>query len=248
LFLSGCVNTRPEPDALVQDLNPTLLFGAFLIFRKEHRTSELRFKPFSVIWNNIHAPPTVIDNNKIMALKAIVYKAQLNISDMDRNVYANHQVTIARHPSETDERMMIRLLAFALQAPASNDNGALELAKDLWDADEPALWQLDLTGAITHWIDVGLPEDRRLMKASGRAISVTTYAFASSTDVWWKGIENKLSRLNNLTVWQIDADASAQLTALADRTMQLQVTVQDGSVWITTDKGAVEITPRKLSK
>ena len=101
-----------------------------------------------------------------MALKATIYKAQLQLSDMDRGVYAEHWLTIARHPSETDERMMIRVLAYALNAPGSNDHGALELAKSLWDTDEPDLWQRDLTGQIVHWIEVGQPDDRRLSKVS----------------------------------------------------------------------------------
>ena len=104
-----------------------------------------------------------------MALKATIYKAHLQLSDMDRNVYGDHALTIARHPSETDERMMIRVLAFALHVPADSRGGALELAKSLWDTDEPDLWQKDLTGQIVHWIDVGQPDERRILKASPRA-------------------------------------------------------------------------------
>jgi len=69
---------------------------------------------------------------------------------MDRNSYGDYPLTIARHPSETDERMLIRLLAFALNLPGANDPGALEFARDMWDADESALWQKDLTGQITE--------------------------------------------------------------------------------------------------
>ena len=82
-----------------------------------------------------------------MALKATIYKAQLQIADMDRSVYADHNVIIARHPSEADERMMIRLLAFALNMPADDKKGKLEFAKDLWDVDEAALWHKDYTEA-----------------------------------------------------------------------------------------------------
>ena len=85
-----------------------------------------------------------------MALKATIYKANLQIADMDRNVYVDHAATIARHPSETDERMMIRLLALALNLPADDKHGTLEFAKDLWETDEPALWHKDLTGQIVH--------------------------------------------------------------------------------------------------
>ena len=182
-----------------------------------------------------------------MAIKATIYKAQLQIADMDRGVYADHNVTIDRHPSETDERMMIRLLAFALNVPADDKAGNLEFAKDLWDVDEPALWHKDYTDAVQHWLDVGQPDDKRLMRAAGRAERVTVISFASSTPVWWKGIETKLTRASNLTVWQIEAAQSQALERLAERGMQLQVTIQDGTVWMSTASDSVEITPRRLT-
>ncbi|NQW95283.1 MAG: YaeQ family protein [Polaromonas sp.] len=182
-----------------------------------------------------------------MALKATIYKAQLAIADMDRGVYADHNVIIARHPSEADERMMIRLLAFALNVPADDKNGKLDFAKDLWDVDEAALWHKDYTDQILHWIDVGQPDDKRLMKAAGRAERVTAYSFSSSTAVWWKGIETKLTRASNLVVWQIEAAQSQALAKLAERSMQLQVTVQDGTVWMSTTADSVEITPKRLT-
>ena len=182
-----------------------------------------------------------------MALKATIYKAQIQLTDMDRGVYADHNVIIARHPSEADERMMIRLLAFALYAPADDKKGNLEFAKDLWDVDEPALWHKDYTEKILHWIDVGQPDDKRLMRAAGRAERVSVYSFASSTPVWWKTMESKLTRAANLVVWQIDAAQSQALAKLANRTIQLQVTVQDGTVWMSTGDQSVEITPRRLT-
>jgi uncharacterized protein YaeQ len=181
-----------------------------------------------------------------MALKATIYKASIQLADMDRSIYGDHALTIARHPSETDERMMIRLLAHALNAPADNDHGALEFAKDLWDTDEPALWQKDLTDQIVQWIDVGQPDDKRLMKASPRAERVVVYAFTASTPIWWAGIATKITRAANLTVWQVPADQSQALASLAQRTMQLQVTVQDGHLWVGDGERSVEITPQKL--
>jgi hypothetical protein len=84
-----------------------------------------------------------------MAIKATIYKAQLNLADMDRNVYVDTQITIARHPSESDERMMIRVLALALGWPTDTSEGTIELAKDMWEPDEPALWQKN-TGVAEH--------------------------------------------------------------------------------------------------
>ena len=182
-----------------------------------------------------------------MAIKATIHKAQLQIADMDRGIYGDHNVIIARHPSETDERMMIRLLAFALNVQGDDQRGNLEFAKDLWDVDEPALWHKDYTDAVLHWIDVGQPDEKRLMRAAGRAERVTVISFSNSTPVWWKGIESKLTRAANLVVWQIEAAQSQALAKLAERGMQLQITVQDGTVWMSTSTDSVEITPRRLT-
>ena len=181
-----------------------------------------------------------------MALNATIHKAHLQIADMDRNVYGEHNLTLARQPSETDERMMIRLLAFALNVPADDLNGKLELSKGLSDVDEPEIWERDLTGEILHWIDLGQPDERRLQKAHGRAGRVSVYGFASSTPVWWAGIENKLTRQPRLAVWQIPATQSQALAALAERSMQLQINVQDGGIYVTTDKASLEILPIAL--
>ncbi len=183
-----------------------------------------------------------------MALKATIHKARLQIADMDRHVYGDHELTIARHPSETDERMLMRILAFALNVPADDHHGALELAKSLWDADEPDLWQRDLTGQVVQWIEVGQPDERRLSKASSQSEQVTVIAFQSSTPVWWAGLQNKLTRSPKVAVWQVDTEQSTALAALSARTMQWQVTIQDGTVWVADTARpdaprTVEITP-----
>ena len=181
-----------------------------------------------------------------MAIKATIHKAQLQIADMDRHVYGDHALTIARQPSETDERMMIRVLAYALNVTPDELRGRLELSKGLSDVDEPELWQRDLTGDIVHWIDLGQPDDRRLMKAHGRSERVSVYGYASSTEVWWRGIEGKLTRTPKLAVWQIPAEQSQALAALAERSMQLQISIQDGSVYVSTANASVEIHPVAL--
>ena len=178
-----------------------------------------------------------------MAIKATIYKAALQIADMDRGVYGDHALTLALHPSETEERLMVRLLAFVLQAPASADDGALQFARGLSDSDEPDLWQHDLTGQLMHWLEVGLPDDRRLSKACGRARRVTLYTYASSTPVWWAAIQNKLVRLSNLAVWQVPAEQSQALASMAQRSMQLQFTVQDGQLWVGDGRESIEVHP-----
>jgi uncharacterized protein YaeQ len=181
-----------------------------------------------------------------VALKATIYKVTLGIADMDRGVYAEQQVTIARHPSETDERLMLRLLALGLHRPMNEGDGALEFAKGLWDTDEPDLWRKDLTGRVVHWIEIGQPDDKRLLRACGRAERVTVLSYSHSTPTWWNGIAGKLARTSNLEVWQVLPQQSQALAALAQRSMQLQLSVQDGTAWVSETQGAVEITPIRL--
>lgn len=159
-----------------------------------------------------------------MALKSTIYKAELQIADMDRHYYGDHALTIARHPSETDDRMMVRVAAFALFA-----SERLEFTKGLSDTDEPDLWQKDLTGQIETWIEVGQPEERRIAKASGRAERVIVIAYGGrASEIWWQGVKAKVERMQNVTVWSLTDGVAAALGALAERTMRLQCTVQDG--------------------
>lgn len=171
-----------------------------------------------------------------MALKATIYKAILQIADMDRHYYADHTLTLARHPSETDERMMVRILAFALYAHSD-----LALTRGLSDVEEPDLWQKDLTGAIAHWIEIGQPDDTRIRKACARAERVTVLAFSSSTDIWWKNLETKVARQTKLCVQQVPATASQQLTQLTQRSMRLQITIQENQIWIGDEARTVPL-------
>lgn len=181
-----------------------------------------------------------------MALHATIYKAELQLSDIDRGVYGEFPVTIARHPSETEERMLIRLLALALNIPEDSDHGPVEFAKDLWNADEPSLWQKDFTGEIVHWIEVGQPDEKRLLRMGARVKRISVYSYSSTASAWWDAIRTKLTRLQNLTVWQIPPDQSQALCVLAQRSMQLNVTVQDGAVWMSDNAHSVEISPVRL--
>ena len=181
-----------------------------------------------------------------MALKSTVYKAQLQLADMDRALYADHALTLALHPSETEERLLVRLLAFALLVPHDTDRGALQFARGLSDADEPDLWQPDLTGQLVQWVEVGQPDERRLARACGRAERVTIFAYGSAVPIWWGGIAGKVARLSNLAVWQLPAEQARALATLARRSMAWQVTVQDGTVWVGDQERSVELTPVAL--
>ncbi len=181
-----------------------------------------------------------------MAIKATIHKAELQLSDIDRNIYGDYPITLARHPSETDERMLIRLLVFALNLPEDGGNSTLEFAKDLWDADEPALWQKDLTGRTIHWMEVGQPDDKRLLRAASRVDRVSVFSYSSSSEIWWQGIAPKLTRARNLTVWQIPAQQSESLAMLCQRSMELQVTVQDGDIWVGDGTRSIQVAPVRL--
>ena len=181
-----------------------------------------------------------------MALKSTIYKAHLQIADMDRGLYADHALTLALHPSETEERMMMRVLAFALNVPPDDDHGALLFGRGLSDTDDPDLWRHGLDGTLRDWIDVGQPDDRRLVRACGRADRVLLMAYATSVPVWWQGIASKLTRLRNLQVWQVPAAQAQALAALAQRSMQLQISVQDGTVYVVRGDETAELTPVRL--
>ena len=172
-----------------------------------------------------------------MALRSIIFKADLQISDMSRNYYQDHSLTVARHPSENDERMMVRLLAFALNA-----DEALAFGDSIGNEDEPSLCRKDLTGAIQTWIDVGQPDEKRIRKASGRAAKVFVYAYGGhSTAVWLGQVRAACERSGNVTVVNLPPALTAQLAKLAQRTMKLQFTIQDKQIWVTCGDQTVHL-------
>jgi uncharacterized protein YaeQ len=176
-----------------------------------------------------------------MALKATIYKADLQIADMDRHVYGEHALTIARHPSETDERMMARVLAYALYAQEG-----IAFTKGLFDVDEPEVWVKNLAGEITLWIDLGQPDEARIRRACSRAEQVAVLCYSGSCEVWWKQIAGKLTRFGNLTVLQLPAETSQALAALAERGMRLQCMVQDGEIWLNSETQSVPVALARL--
>jgi uncharacterized protein YaeQ len=172
-----------------------------------------------------------------MAVKATIYKVDLQVSDMDRNYYQAHALTLAQHPSETAERLMVRLLAFALNA-----DERLAFGRGISTDDEPDLWSRDLTGVIDLWIEVGQPDEQRLRKACGRAGEVRVYCFSGrSAELWWKKNGEALARCGNLRVFEVPAESSQQLAALASRNLRLQCLVQDGQVQVMDDDTTVTL-------
>jgi uncharacterized protein YaeQ len=197
-----------------------------------------------------------------MALKSTIYKADCQISDMDRGYYQSHNLTIAQHPSDkfagsefeqpaaglkgeiqgrislTEERMMVRLLAFMINADEQ-----LQFTKGLSTDDEPELWQKNLTDDIELWIEVGMPDEKRIRKASSRADKVIVYTYGGRNTVRWNQIQPKLERFKNLTVINLPKEATDQLSSMVKRTMQLQISIQNGQVWVSDDQTTANIVP-----
>ncbi len=171
-----------------------------------------------------------------MALNATIYKAEVQVSDLDRHYYQQHSLTLARHPSETDLRLMIRLLAFCCNA-----SDELSFTRDLSDPDEPALWAKDLTGQIMLWIDLGQPDERRILKACGRAARVLVLSYQASSPLWWSQIKSKLTRLNNLQVLYLPKELGEQLAALAQRSMQIQFMTEDNQIWFSRGDESLQL-------
>jgi len=172
-----------------------------------------------------------------MALRATIFKLDLHVADMRRAYYASHALTLARHPSETDERMMLRVLAYALFA----DEG-LAFTRGLSTTEEPSLWRKDLTGAIEQWIELGHPDERRLLQAAGRSAEVIVLCYGGhASQVWWRGARNAAERLRNLTVLSVDPAAVRELGAYVQRSMTLHVSIDEEAVLVSSEKDSMTL-------
>jgi uncharacterized protein YaeQ len=177
-----------------------------------------------------------------MAQKATIYKVELSVSDMDRHYYENHKLTVAKHPSETDERLMVRILTFALNA-----HEHLEMTKGLSTDDEPDIWQKSLSGELELWVALGLPSEKVVRQSCGKADQVVIYPYGGKTaDMWWEKIKSSTTRFDNLQVVKLSEEDTSALGKLASRAMKLQVNIQDGDVMVSVDDSIVYVTPIKL--
>lgn len=176
-----------------------------------------------------------------VALKATIHKLELRVSDLDRNHFGTHLLTVARHPSENDERMMLRILAFAMFA-----SERLTFAKGLSDIDEPELWETDLTGTVLLWIELGQPDARRLQKALARSREVVVLTYGRSVSAWWQTVCDALPRAARLLAVPIAPETALALSHLAQRNMRLDCTIQEGTIWIGNETTHVELAPERL--
>ncbi|AXK73678.1 hypothetical protein DWG18_11360 [Lysobacter sp. TY2-98] len=175
-----------------------------------------------------------------MSPKATVVKVELQVSDMDRHYYASHALTLAQHPSETDTRLLVRLIAFALFA-----DDRLEFGRGLSDEEEPALWRRDYTDAIEQWIEVGQPDESRLRKAAGRAREVIVVGYGgNAAEMWWSRNAATLARLSNLTVLDFDSAELDAAQPLLTRGARLTAMIQDGELQLMDAERSVALRPR----
>jgi uncharacterized protein YaeQ len=183
-----------------------------------------------------------------MALKSTVYKATVQIADIDHGYYADHALTLARHPSETDERMMVRLVALALQAhtlqTVCGGDGRLAFGAGLSDPDDPDVSLTDFTGRKRMWIEVGQPEEKPLVRACSQADAVLVYAYGPTAELWWRALERRVARLERIRVMRLPHEQVQMLQTLAERSMLLQATVQDGVLTLGSQAGSVSIEPQ----
>ena len=176
-----------------------------------------------------------------MALKPTIYKAQINLADSDNNHFEDLSLTVAKHPSETIERMTVRLLAYCL-----NTTRGLEFTKGLSTADEPDIWQHTDSGEIEHWIELGQPEEPRLRKACGKAKQVSVYAFGKSAATWWKLNGDAISALPRVQVWQFPWAEVEAASALMNRTMKLGLNIVGGTLYLDDGTDSVALEPALL--
>ncbi|MEH6524504.1 MAG: YaeQ family protein [Sneathiella sp.] len=179
-----------------------------------------------------------------MAQKATIYKVELSVADMDRHYYETHNLTVAKHPSETDERLMVRILAFALNA-----HEKLEFTRGISTDDEPDIWQKSLSGELELCVALGLPSEKIVRQSCGKANEVIVYCYGGSTaELWWEKMKNSTTRFDNLQVTNFSKKDSSELGKMASRLMKLQVNIQDSDVMVSVDDSIVYVTPVKWKK
>ena len=176
-----------------------------------------------------------------MAIKATVIKLDLTISDMDRDYYQQHTLTMAQHPSETEQRLILRTIAFTLFARED-----LQFTKGLSEDSEPDLWQKNLIDDIELWIELGQPDEKRIRKACHKAKQAVILSYGDNAgDKWWKAVEGKAKSFKNLSVYHISTEQYNSLSQLMQRHLVLNASIQDAELWLSDDKYSLHITPKQ---
>lgn len=176
-----------------------------------------------------------------MALPSIIYRVTIQLSDLDRSIFETLQTTVARHPSETEERLVARLLAYTLFYEAG-----ISFTKGICDGDQPDILTKSMDGRVSSWIEVGLPDPDRLIKAAKHAGQVSLLACGNTLPVWERQNTGKLARIRNLTVISIDQVFIGKLVALLARSIQWSVTITEGTLYLQVADVSLETVPQVI--
>ena len=177
-----------------------------------------------------------------MAIKPTIYKFRISLSDLNRDYYDSLNLTLAQHPSEKIERMMVRVLAYCINAQKD-----LTFTKGLSEIDEPDIWVRTLDEQTALWIDVGEPSVDRVKKSCRLADEVKVYCFNSKADVWWSQSESKLKQLD-AAIYKFEWEEILELTKLVERTMDLSISLTGDSAYIATELGECEVSWQTLQE
>ena len=164
-----------------------------------------------------------------MALKPTIYKFRISLTDMNRDYYDSFNLTVAQHPSETEQRLMIRIIAYILNAHPD-----LKFGKGLSDEEEASLWQINYSDEINVWVELGQPDEKRLKKACNQAKQVKLYTYGSSSGTWWSGAKNNLKKFDRLSIELFEQTTCDALVKLLRRNMEFQCSIQDGQLWLSS--------------
>ncbi len=176
-----------------------------------------------------------------MALKSTIYKVNVELANMDQHYYDSLQLTIARHPSETEQRLIIRIICYILNAHPD-----LKFGKGISNEEEATIWQINYSNEIDLWIELGQLDEKRLKKACNKAKKVKLYCYGTSTDIWWSQIKSKVNKLDYLSVEKFDHSITDSLIKLISKTMEFQCSIQDGQLWLSSENETLLIETEKL--
>ncbi len=176
--------------------------------------------------------------SQAVALKPTIYKFNIALADLNNHHYPNLNLVLAQHPSETLERMMVRLLVFCLHSNEDTDQ-LMSFTRGLSSTEEPDIWHKGLDDQLNYWIDVGEPSFDRMKKACRLAKRTFLYSFNSKSDVWWKQNQQQFSALP-IKVASFDWQQIKTLAQQVERTATWSITISDDSLFVSTPKEQVE--------
>lgn len=179
-----------------------------------------------------------------MALKATIFKAKVSLSNLNIHHYDDLTLTIARHPSENNLRMMVRILAYLMSAQEE-----LSFTKGISSDSEPDIWKINHDGSIDHWIELGNLDERRIRQSCAKAKKVTIYTYQGNQSLsWFKTLENGLSRFENLDIINFTFPNDQSIEDFAERGMNISCTIEDSEIWLSADEDRICIHFQLLKK